>query len=73
MKKLEYTPNSQIRSALRRLFLCSRERNSALRRDNYTCQRCGKKKSVAKGRVVKVQVHHKLSIDWDGVFDDNSP
>lgn len=64
-KKLPYTPNSQIRSALRRLFLRSRERASAIKRDNYTCQECGKKQSRAKGKEVYVEVHHEKPIDKD--------
>ena len=42
-KRLEYTPNSKIRQALRQLWLRSRERASALKRDKYTCQICGDK------------------------------
>jgi 5-methylcytosine-specific restriction endonuclease McrA len=53
------TTNSQIRSALRQLFLRSRERSSRIKGDRYTCQRCGKKQSKAKGREVAVEVHHK--------------
>lgn len=68
-KRLPYTPNSQIRSALRRLFLRSRERAAALKRDDYTCQKCAKKQSRAKGKEVYVEVHHKEGIDWDGICD----
>lgn len=63
------TPNSQIRSALRRLFLRSREHSYSLRRDNYSCVKCHAKKSVAKGREVKVEVHHKNSVtNWPALF-----
>ena len=57
-KKLPYTPNGRIRSALRRLFLRSRERASAIKRDNYSCVKCGVKQSKAKGREVYVECHH---------------
>lgn len=57
-KKQRATPNSQIRSALRLLFLRSRERAEALRRDGYCCQICKKKQSKVKGKEVKVEVHH---------------
>lgn len=67
-KKLEYTPNSRIRAAIRQVWLRSRERASALKRDKYTCQRCGVKQSMAKGREVKVQVHHLDGVDWDGII-----
>jgi len=63
-KRLEYTPSSQIRSALRRLFLRSRERNLRLKTDKYTCQRCGVKQSRARGKEVKVEVHHIENINW---------
>ena len=69
-KKLPYTPNSQIRSALRKLFLRSRERSAAIKRDGYTCQRCGLKQSTARGREVKVQVHHKDGVEnWSALFE----
>lgn len=63
MKKSPYTPNSQIRSALRKLFLRSRERGMAIKRDIYTCQRCGVKQSKAKGKEVKVEVHHREGVE----------
>jgi len=68
-KKLPYTPNSKIRSALRQVFLRSRERAKTLKDNKYCCERCGIKQSKAKGRVVKVEVHHKSGINWDGIFD----
>jgi 5-methylcytosine-specific restriction endonuclease McrA len=48
-KKLPYTPKSQITSVIRRLWLYSRERAAALKRDGK-CQVCGEKK--------KLHVHH---------------
>ena len=68
--KSKFTPNSQIRAALRRLFLRSRERAAALKRDRYTCQDCGAKQSRAKGKEVYVQVHHKGGgiLNWDELF-----
>ena len=57
-KRQDYTPSSQIRSALRKLFLRSRERSFRLKTDGYTCQRCGRKQSKAKGRELAVEVHH---------------
>jgi len=58
--------------------LTSRERAEALKRDKYTCQVCGKKQSMAKGRVHKVSVHHihdlrghldKEIPDWTGYIN----
>ena len=63
------TPKSTVRSALRRLWLRSRERATALRNAKYTCARCGKKQSRAKGREVSVEVHHKSGVDWDGLIE----
>lgn len=64
-----YTPKSQIRSALRRLFLRSRERAARLKADGYTCQLCGRKQSRAKGREVFVECHHLEGVEnWDEIF-----
>ena len=64
------TPRSRIKGMLRQLWLRSSERSEALKRDNYTCQKCGVKKSVKKGSEVKVEVHHKEGIDvWDEIID----
>ena len=68
-KKLPYTPNSRIRSALRVLWMRSRERAAAMRQTDYRCAYCGVKQSAAKGREVKLQVHHIDGVDWDGIFD----
>lgn len=69
MKK-PVTPNTAIRAALRRLWMKSRERSQALKNASYTCAECGAKQSKAKGREVKVNVHHKEGVDWEGLFDD---
>jgi len=58
-----------VRSALRRLWLRSRERQAALKRDNYSCLECGVKQSRAKGREVYVEVHHKDGIRWQEILD----
>jgi predicted HNH restriction endonuclease len=68
-RKLPYTPNSAIRAALRRLFLRSRERASALKRDGYKCRCCTAKQSRAKGKEVYVEVHHQDGVlNWDLLF-----
>lgn len=69
-KKLPYTPNSRIRQALRILWMRSRERAEALKNTERCCSVCGVKASVAKGREVKLVVHHLDGVDWDGLFDD---
>lgn len=63
-KRLPHTPTSKIRSALRKLWLQSRERAAALKRTGYCCERCGVKQSVAKGREVRLEVHHINGIQW---------
>ena len=69
-KKLPYTPNSKIKAAVRQLFLRSRERAAALKRDEYTCQDCGRKQSKAKGKELKVEVHHKEGVcNWQEIYD----
>jgi 5-methylcytosine-specific restriction endonuclease McrA len=70
MVKKPITPQSQIKSALRQLWLRSRERASAIKREKNICQSCGKKGSVAKGKKVKIEVHHIHGIDhWNNVVD----
>jgi len=68
-KKSPYTTNTLIKAALRRLWLRSRERANALKRDKYTCQVCGGKQSKAKGREFSVEVHHKEGIlNWQELY-----
>ena len=68
-KKLT-TPRSQVRSALRKLFLRSRERSQALKDAGYRCEECNRKQSKAKGKEVQVEVHHLEGImDWDQLID----
>mgnify|MGYP000250373960 CR=1 FL=1 len=67
-KKLPYTPNSKIRAALRQLWMRSRERAAALKATKYHCHKCGIKQSTAKGREVKLEVHHDPQINWDGII-----
>ncbi len=69
MKRKPSTPRSQVRSALRQLWLRSRERQAALKRDGYTCQDCGVKQSKAKGREVKIEVDHLNGIEWEKMID----
>ena len=68
-KKKGNTPRSRIRAAIRNLWLHSRERAKALKDSGYRCVRCGVKQSAAKGKGVKLQVHHDPPIDWDGLID----
>ena len=68
--RLPHTPNGKIRQALRLLWMRSRERSTALKNTGYCCSVCGVKQSTAKGREVKLDVHHLDGIDWDGLFDD---
>ena len=70
MLKSSQTPKSQIKSALRQLWLRSRERGAAVKRDENTCQKCGKKNSRAKGKEVYVEVHHLEGIsNWDEIYE----
>jgi len=70
MLKSNETPKSQIKSALRQLWLRSRERGTAVKRDGNTCTKCGAKNSRAKGREVYVEVHHLEGIsNWDEIYE----
>ena len=68
-KKLPYTPTSQIKNHLRMLWLRSRERNAAIKREKGCCQKCGKKQSKRKGAVVKIEVHHIRGIKWKEIIE----
>lgn len=68
-KRLPGTPRSRVRAALRQLWLRSRERAATLKRDDYTCQLCGRKQSKAKGREQSVEVHHIDGILWEKLID----
>ena len=63
------TPRSQVKAAIRQLWLRPRERAEALKRDGYTCQECGVKQSTAKGKEQRVEVHHLNGIEWQNVVD----
>ena len=67
---MKQTPRGRVRSALRRLWLYSRERNAAIQEAHYTCKKCGIKQSKKKGFEVKVEVHHKEGIgNWEKVIN----
>ena len=68
-KRLKYTPNSKLRSALRVVWMRSRERAEALKNTGYCCAVCGVKQSVAKGAEVRLDVHHvNHTVNWDRIF-----
>jgi 5-methylcytosine-specific restriction endonuclease McrA len=69
-KKSETTSKTQIVRQLRILWLRSRERATALQRDNYCCVDCGVKQSKAKGKEQQVHVHHKKGVcNWDKIIE----
>jgi len=68
-KKQPNTPRSRIRAAIRQLWLRSRERAAVLKKADRRCIKCRAKGSIAKGREVKLEVHHEPEIDWDGIID----
>jgi 5-methylcytosine-specific restriction endonuclease McrA len=69
-KRQPTTPRSKVRAAIRQLWLRSRERAAALKRDKYCCQRCGVKQSRKKGAEVYVEVHHKnLITNWEEIIN----
>jgi 5-methylcytosine-specific restriction endonuclease McrA len=62
-KKLPHTPKGRIVAALRQVWLRSRERAAAIKRDQGCCRSCGVKQSKAKGREQKIVVHHKNGVN----------
>jgi len=69
MKDNTITPDARIKSALRMLWLRSKERSECLKKANYECSKCGVHASVAKDNVVKIEVHHKHGIlNWDEIY-----
>jgi predicted HNH restriction endonuclease len=68
-KRLPGTPRSKIRAALRLVWMRSRERAAALKREEYCCEECGRKQSKAKGRELSLEVHHKNGIEWEKMID----
>lgn len=68
-RKLPATPRSSVRSALRQVWLRSRERAAALKREGNCCEECGRKASKARGRVLKIEVHHRDGVSWDKIMD----
>jgi len=68
-KRVEYTPKSRITSALRTVWMRSRERAAAIKQTNGHCVTCNAKQTSAKGRVVKLQVHHAYHRpNWDRII-----
>ena len=68
-KRLPGTPRSKVRAALRALWLRSRERNAAIKREGGCCEGCHRKQSKAKGREFKVEVHHLNGVEWEVMID----
>lgn len=69
-RKLLTTPRSRVKACLHRLWLSSRERSSALKREEYCCEECGIKQSKAKGREVAIEVHHiEENMKWDRMIN----
>lgn len=69
-RKLPTTPKSRVRSALRQVWLRSRERAARLKQSKNTCESCGRKASQAKGKELAVYVHHVDGIgNWDEVLN----
>ncbi len=68
-KKLPTTPRSRVTAALRQVWLRSRERAAAIKRENGCCEVCGKKQSAAKGREVRLEIHHNNGVQWQQILD----
>jgi len=71
----EQTKKTHIVRGLRLIWMRSKERGAAMKRDKYTCQICHRKKSTKKiidpnTQVKRIEVHHKNGItNWDNIID----
>ncbi len=66
----EETSKTHIVRGLRQMWLRSKERAHALKREKYCCEKCGVKQSKKKGAEQKITVHHKEGIgNWDKVIE----
>ena len=72
-KRQPNTPRSRIRSAVRQLWLRSRERAKVLKDAGYRCSNCNIKQTRAgkdKTKWVYIEVHHESLIDiWKEIID----
>lgn len=72
-RKLPNTPRSRIKSAIRQLWLRSRERAKVLKESGYRCADCGVKQTKAgkdKEKWITLEVHHVNMIDhWKEIVD----
>lgn len=68
-RKKPQTPRSRVRASLRQLWLRSRERAAAIKAESNTCEECNRKGSVAKGREIKIEVHHRDGSGLDEIVD----
>jgi len=69
-KKSLSTPRSRVRAALRQVWLRSRERAAALKREGNCCESCGVKQSKRVGHEVKIACHHRHGINWDYILEE---
>jgi 5-methylcytosine-specific restriction endonuclease McrA len=63
------SPRSWIKGKVQQIFLYSREHGQALKLTENHCDVCGVKKSQAKGRVVKLEVHHIVPARMNKIID----
>lgn len=64
------TSDAFLYSRLRMIWLMSRERAAAMKREGYCCERCKRKQSKKKGFEVKINVHHKNRItNWKKIYE----
>ena len=68
-RKLPSTPRSRVTAALRSVWLRSRERAAAIKRENGCCEVCNRKQSAAKGKEVKLEIHHNNGVKWREIVD----
>ena len=67
-KDMTTSTRSSVRAGMRRMWLRSRERGTAMKLAKRACSCCGAKQIVATPDV-RLEVHHTKGIDWEDMID----
>jgi predicted HNH restriction endonuclease len=68
-RKQLHTPRSRVCAALRHLWLRSRERSAAIKREGNCCEACGVKGGKRDGQEIVIHAHHVDGVEWEDILD----